>query len=120
LKTRAVLFDVGGTLVEIRNGPKTFRRVLRSMCITRRESVIKQAILDTQKRLEAEEFMEKFGKIPCAEFWIKYDSSVLERLGAVDEKGDIVREIGEKWFDFADIRMYLLAWAQCAFFNSAI
>jgi len=80
LKTRAVLFDLGGTLVEICDGPKTFRRVLRSMGTARRESVIEQAILDTEKRLKAEGFMEKFGKIPCAEFWVRYDSSVLERL----------------------------------------
>jgi len=83
LKTRAVLFDLGGTLVEICDGPKTFRRVLRSMGTARRESVIEQAILDTEKRLKAEGFMEKFGKIPCAEFWGRYDSSVLERLGIV-------------------------------------
>jgi len=106
LKTRAVLFDLGGTLVEICDGPKTFRRVLRSMGTARRESVIEQAILDTEKRLKAEGFMEKFGKIPCAEFWGRYDSSVLERLGIVDEKGDIVREVAEVWFDFADITVY--------------
>ena len=106
MKTRAVLFDLGGTLVEVRNGPKTFRRVLRSMGIARRESVIEQAISDAEKRLQAERFMEKFGKIPCAEFWMRYDSSVLDRLGIADEKGDIVREVAEKWFDFADIRLY--------------
>jgi len=106
LKTRAVLFDLGGTLVDVRDGPKTFRRILQSVGIARRESVIKQAISDTEKRLQAEGFAEKFGKIPCIEFWIRHDSSVLERLGIVDEKGDIVREVAEKWFNFASIRLY--------------
>jgi len=77
------------------------------MGIARRESVIKQAISDAERQLQAEGFMEKFGKIPCAKYWIRYDSSVLERLGVVDEKGDLVREVHEKWFDFADIKLYL-------------
>lgn len=106
MKTRAVLFDLGGTLVEVCDGPKTFRRILQSVGTARRESVIKQAISDAEKQLQEEGFAEKFGKIPCVEFWIRYDSNVLERLGIVDEKGDIVREVAEKWFDFADIRMY--------------
>jgi len=107
LKTRAVLFDMGGTLVFATcSESETFRRILRSVGITRTKRDIEEALSKTKKELDAEGFAEKFGKIPREEFWVRRDSCVLKHLGIEDQKGELARVLDRRWFDFANFKAY--------------
>jgi len=107
LKTRAVLFDMGGTLVFATcSESETFRRILRSVGITRTKRDIEGALSKAKKKLDAEGFAEEFGKIPRKEFWVRRDSRVLKHLGVDDRKGELARVLDRRWFDFANFKSY--------------
>jgi len=107
LKTRAVLFDMGGTLVFATcSESETFWRILRSVSITRTKRDIEEALSKTKKELDAEGFAEEFGKIPREEFWRRRDSRVLKHLGIDDQKGELARVLDLRWFDFANFKSY--------------
>jgi len=107
LKTRAVLFDMGGTLVFATcSESETFRRILRSVGIARTKRDIEEALSKTKKELDAEGFAEQFGKIPREEFWKRRDSHVLKHLGIDDQKRELARVLDRRWFDFANFKSY--------------
>jgi len=107
LKTRAVLFDMGGTLVFATcSESETFRRILRSVGVARTKRDIEEALSKTKKELDAEGFAEEFGKIPREEFWVRRDSCVLKHLGIGDRKGELARVLDRRWFDFANFKSY--------------
>ena len=107
MKTRAVLFDMGGTLVFATcSESETFRRILRSVGITRTKRDIEGALSKAKKELDAEGFAEEFGKIPRKEFWVRRDSCVLKYLGIGDQRGELARVLDLRWFDFANFKLY--------------
>jgi len=107
LKTKAVLFDMGGTLVFATcSESETFRRILRSVGIARTKRDIEEALSKAEKELDVERFAEEFGKIPRGEFWVRRDSRVLKHLGIDDQKGELARVLDRRWFDFANFKLY--------------
>ena len=107
MKTRAVLFDMGGTLVFATcSESETFRRILGSVGITRKRRDIEEALSKAKKELDAEGFAEEFGKIPRGKFWKRRDSCVLKHLGIEDQKGELARVLDLRWFDFANFKSY--------------
>jgi HAD superfamily hydrolase (TIGR01509 family) len=107
LTIKAVLFDMGNTLVRHDYGlpEEVFRRVLVSLGVSRPLQKIKNAFLAAEKEAGHLALLSSFGKIRCEEYWNQWDSLVLKHLGLAEHEklGKIVQS---KWFDFVDCTLY--------------
>jgi putative hydrolase of the HAD superfamily len=105
LKIKAVLFDMESTLVKYDAGSpeEVFHRVLSSLGVRRSVDEIKEAILKAEK--VAKDLKSLYGKIPCEEYWHKWDSLVLKYLN-VAENEILSRHIQARWFDYVECEAY--------------
>lgn len=105
MKIKAILFDLGGTLVKTWVPEVTFQKVLHSLKIDRPFEQVKEALAKTNAEFEARGYNSLYGKIPYEEFWSKWDSLVLKNLGVPqDEK--LVMAVLNRWFDYAECGLY--------------
>jgi putative hydrolase of the HAD superfamily len=105
LKIKAVLFDLGGTLVKTWNPEDTFQRVLHSLKISRSYEQVREALAKTNAEFDAEGYNLLYGKIPYKEFWSRWDSLVLKNLGIPDDE-KLGIAIQDRWFDYAECSLY--------------
>jgi 2-haloalkanoic acid dehalogenase type II len=107
LMTRAVLFDMGNTLVKYDYGApeEVFQRVLFSLGISRSLDNIKIAFVNAEKEAEETNLLSLSGKIKCEDFWYLWDSLVLKHL-KVEEDEELPRIIHAKWMEFVDCTLY--------------
>lgn len=107
MKIKAVLFDMGKTLIEYDYGSpgEVFQRILASLGISRPLQEIKNAYLNAEKEARDLDMRSSFGKIRREEYWHKWDSLILKNLGMtnVEELAEIVQS---KWFDFMGSKPY--------------
>jgi len=98
---KAVLFDLGGTLVMTAPIPEIFMRILRNHDVHVPLGGSEEAFPEVTEEMSLEDF-----KLPYMEFWRIYNLRILKRLGV---KGDLMRladALTEEWWDNADLRVY--------------
>jgi len=107
LRAKAVLFDMGNTLVKYDYGApeEVFQRILSSLGISRSLDEIKKAFSDSKQKAEYKQLLSSLGKIRCEEYWFQWDAMVLRHL-KIDENEELARIIHSKWFDFVDSSLY--------------
>jgi 2-haloalkanoic acid dehalogenase type II len=105
LVIKAVLFDLGNTLVKTWIPELTYEKVLASLGIRRSVEEIRQALAKTEEEFKLHKYRLTYGKVPYKEYWDRWDSLVLKHLG-VSENRRLVREIQTRWFDHADCEIY--------------
>lgn len=105
LVIKAVLFDLGNTLVKMWVPELTYESVLVSLGIKRSLEEIKEALAKTEEEFKLYKYRQTYGKVPYKEYWDKWDSLVLKHLG-VSETKRLVGEIQTRWFDHADCEIY--------------
>lgn len=104
---KAVLFDLGGTLVEadaVHPG-EIFRRILAYMGISKSLDETKNAVLNADKEAKDSNLVSLFGKIQCEEYWRKWNSLVLKHLG-LEKNEELAKAVHSKWFDFLGFTLY--------------
>jgi putative hydrolase of the HAD superfamily len=104
LKIRAVLFDLGNTLVITWIPEVTYQKVLASLGIKKSVEEIKEAISMTEEEFKKSNYRSMYGKADYVEYWKKWDSLVLKNLRIFDEC--FAKEILKRWFDYADCVTY--------------
>ena len=104
LKIRAVLFDLGNTLVKTWIPEVTYQKVLVSLGINRSVEEIKKALSKTEEEFKESNYRSMYGKANYIEYWEKWDSTVLKNLKIFDEC--FAKEILKRWFDYADCVTY--------------
>jgi 2-haloalkanoic acid dehalogenase type II len=104
LKTRAVLFDLGNTLVKTWIPEVTYQKVLASLGMSRSVEEIKEALSMTEEEFKESNYRSMYGKADYMEYWEKWDSLVLKNLKIFDEC--FAKEILKRWFDYADCVTY--------------
>jgi 2-haloalkanoic acid dehalogenase type II len=104
LKTRAVLFDLGNTLVKTWIPEVAYQKVLASLGIKKSVEEIKDAISKTEEEFKKSNYRSMYGKVNYTEYWEKWDSLVLKNLRIFDEC--FAKEILKRWFDYADCVTY--------------
>ena len=97
---KAVLFDLGETLIRIADIAEIHQRILNANGIqrTREEIVAANRIAEEQLGLELMKTMSDA-------FWVKRNNLFLEQLG-VFGKEDLARFISEHWWDYSDVALY--------------
>jgi len=104
LKIKAVMFDLGNTLVRLCAPEVVFQRVLCSLGIDKSKEEIKKALNDTQRESK-NHYSSIYGIVPCKEYWNDWDSRVLGYLRVFGHK-NLSREIHLRWFDNAGCQCY--------------
>jgi 2-haloalkanoic acid dehalogenase type II len=104
LKIKAVLFDLGGTLVRTWIPEATYQKVLASLGINRSVEDIREALVKTEEEFKKSNYRSMYGRAGYSEYWQKWDSMVLKNLKIFDEC--LAKEILVRWFDHADCATY--------------
>jgi len=98
---KAVLFDLGGTLVRTAPIPEIFMKILRNHNVHLSLDGSEEAFPEIAEEMSLEAF-----KLPYMEFWRVYNLRMLERFGV---KGDLERladALTKEWWDNADLEVY--------------
>jgi putative hydrolase of the HAD superfamily len=105
LGIKAVLFDLGNTLVKLWIPETVYHRILVSFKINRSIEEIREALVKAQKDSERLKYEQLFGKIPYEEYWNKRDGLLLRHLGLpLDRK--LLKKIQTRWFDYAECPLF--------------
>jgi HAD superfamily hydrolase (TIGR01509 family) len=107
LTIKAVLFDMGNTLVkyDIDIFEEVYDRILTSLGISRSIDEIKRAFEKTEEEAKNNGLLSSFGKIGCDEFWYRWDSLILKYLN-ITENRELAGTVQSKWFDFLVSTLY--------------
>jgi len=97
---KAVLFDLGETLVRIADVAEIHARILEAHGIhrTREEIIAANKVAEIELGLELMKTMSD-------EFWVKRNTLFLEQLG-MSGREDLARYISEHWWDYSDVALY--------------
>ena len=107
LPTKAVLFDLGGTLIkfDVVHPGEIFQRILLSLGISRSLDEAKIAFLKAEKEAKDLSLLSSFGKMDREEYWNQWDALVLKHLG-IAEHVKLGRIVQSKWLDFVNFTLY--------------
>jgi HAD superfamily hydrolase (TIGR01549 family) len=105
LKIKAVLFDLGSTLVKTWTPEVTYRSLLSSFGIDRSTETIKEAIELVEKEFAESNFGSEYGKVSYTQYWDRWDARVLKHLG-IPKSQIPANEILAKWWKYADCVAY--------------
>jgi putative hydrolase of the HAD superfamily len=105
MKIRAVLFDLGNTLVRTWIPEVTYQNVLSSLGIGRSTEAIREALEKTEKEFRESNYRSQYGKVAYTEYWERWDAKVLKHLG-ISQSQISAKEILARWFDHADCSAY--------------
>jgi putative hydrolase of the HAD superfamily len=100
-KFKAVLFDLGGTLIKTLDAPEIYRRILEAYGVNASLEKITRAHKENEKEFRMEDVVEMGN-----EFWIQWNERVLERLGINENKDFLARKIDESWWNYAQLEAY--------------
>lgn len=105
MKVKAVLFDLGKTLVKPWTPELVLKRILFSLGIDRPLDEIRGALVKADDQFGLLNYRSSYGKVPYREYWDKWDSLVLSYLGVPGHEW-LLREIEARWFDHIDCEVY--------------
>ncbi len=102
MKYKAVLFDLGGTLVKTLDVPEIFRRILETYGFRVDADEIRKAHETNQKEMDAEAGQVKLGMA----FWTKWNATILRKIGIENEADLLGQKISGVWWDHADLQLF--------------
>lgn len=99
---KAVLFDLGGTLVKISNSeiPHVMKRALNHCGISRSLEEISHAWREAEKELDFRDLTKLLD-----EFWIQWNERILSNLH-VESSNQTAKFIKAHWWDYSDVSLY--------------
>lgn len=100
-KVKAVLFDLGGTLVKTMPACEIHRKILEVYGLNVLLNKIEEAHNANQRELDIEE-MARLGE----DYWIEWNLRLLKRLGIKGKREFLARKIDELWWDYAELAAY--------------
>jgi putative hydrolase of the HAD superfamily len=105
LKIKAVLFDLGNTLIRIWTPEKTYKNILCSVGIDRSTGAIKEALEKVEKEFIEFNYRSGYGKVSYTKYWNRWDANVLRHLG-IPQNQISAKEILARWWKYADCVAY--------------
>jgi putative hydrolase of the HAD superfamily len=98
---RAVLFDLGGTVIRSEEPPRVFMRIFEANGVRVRFEDVVRAHAACQRELDTVE-MARTGN----DYWVQWNLKLLERLGLSGDLEPLAKKIDKEWFDYAKIDPY--------------
>jgi putative hydrolase of the HAD superfamily len=99
---KAVLFDLGLTLIQTASFPEIYRRILARFGIT----VSLDAIVRAQKETEGEVDTSTYDESRRKEFWTNYNVSLLKKLGVKEDIVFVASQIDELWWNCSHVQLF--------------
>ncbi len=100
-RVKAVLFDLGGTLVHTTEIPEVYKMMLEAHGIKRSLEEISHAHEETEKHLDIQKLAVLF-----EEYWIRWNLQILKRLGIRENMRALAETIANRWWDYSDVELY--------------
>jgi putative hydrolase of the HAD superfamily len=101
LKTKAVLFDLGNTLV-YQEPYEAFQKILRVNGMDKSLREIREAFESGNREFD----VERNGVPSSREFYTRWNMLILKHLGIARSRVKLAREIDRQWFDFSKSHLY--------------
>jgi putative hydrolase of the HAD superfamily len=98
---KAILFDLGLTLIYTDSFPKIYKKILTRFEI----GVSLDDIIQAQKKTEGE-FDTSYDENQRKEFWTNYNRVLLENLGVEHNKAFVATQIDELWWEYSNVQIY--------------
>lgn len=102
MRVKAVLFDLGGTLIKTAEVPEIYRRILKRFGVNVTSDEILKAHRANEEEFDIAKGQREFGQ----DFWIKWNLRVLERIGITENIEYLAQKVDELWWDHADLEVY--------------
>jgi putative hydrolase of the HAD superfamily len=99
---KAVLFDLGLTLIQTASFPEIYRRILARFGVIASLDDIVRAQNATESEFDVADYDENRRK----EFWINYNASLLEKLGVKEKRVFLAAQIDELWWECSHLQVY--------------
>ena len=102
MSLKAVIFDLGLTLIRTESFPEIYRRILARFGIT----IQVEDIVQAQKETETEFDMSTYYENQRKEFWTNYNLSLLEKLDVKENTTFLAAQIDALWWDCSNVKAY--------------
>jgi 2-haloalkanoic acid dehalogenase type II len=99
---KAVLFDLGLTLIQTASFPEIYRTILAHFGVT----ASLDDIVKAQNATEGEFDIATYDENRRKEFWTNYNASVLEKLGIEEKRVFLAAQIDELWWKCSHVQVY--------------
>jgi putative hydrolase of the HAD superfamily len=102
MKLKAILFDLGGTLIQTPEVSEIMQQTLEAKGILRSVEEVDRA------KEEADKHMGGYKELPSLreKFWVKWNAKILEKLGIHKDQKVLATYIFESWWDHAHARLF--------------
>ena len=105
MSIKAVLFDLGGTLIgNVLGTFETFQTILEREGIHVSVTDLEEAFIKAEKEM-GDQIDQLMGRIPLSEFYAIWDSHVLKAL-EIEDDGNLARKVDEEWMDVCGVIVY--------------
>lgn len=101
MRVKAVLFDLGGTLVDTAPPPEIIKRILEKYGVKRAIDSIALAHETAEESMAPEDYM-----LTYYEFWTKWNRRILEALRINENIDFLSRVLVDEWWDNANVKTY--------------
>jgi len=102
MQFKAVLFDLGGTLIKTAEVPEIFRRILEKHGVKADFAQILKAHRANEKEFNVETGQVELGMA----FWHNWNLAIVKSLGVEKNAQFLARRISELWWDYADLQFH--------------
>lgn len=99
---KAILFDLGLTLIYTNSFPEIYKQILTRFEI----EVSLDDIFRAQKETKGEFDTSTYNENQRKEFWTNYNIVLLENLGVENNKAFVATQIDELWWDYSNVQIY--------------
>ena len=96
---KAVMFDLGLTLIQTASFPEIYRRIVARFGIKTSVDDIVRAQKETESEFDTSTYDESHRK----EFWTNYNVSLLEKLGVEENSVFVAEQIDALWWDCSHV-----------------
>ncbi len=99
---KAVLFDLGLTLIRTASFPEIYRHILASFDV----QVSVDAIVKAQEQTEKEFDVSTYDENKRQEFWTNYNTALIKKLGIKKKVVFLASQIDELWWRFSHVEVF--------------
>ncbi|MEM2454600.1 MAG: HAD family hydrolase, partial [Candidatus Bathyarchaeia archaeon] len=98
---RAVIFDLGGTLIRTASPAEIIKKILEKYGIKRNIEEISSAHRFAEESVSPEDH-----GLSYYDFWIKWNKRILEKLRILDKNDFLAKVLVDEWWDNAGVEVY--------------